>query len=158
MPRRSKDRVVCAFMESLDVFSRTFLAHASEAGVPLTTLGRHTPLLRRHHGSQEPTRLVARCWPAGRPRAGVHLLVLTRRRLVITRDTRLRRRPCLYLEHELTELDGVTWSSDPETGWVELAFSTRAGRERFRLLPPQLRQMWRLDAALATLFRVPVRS
>jgi hypothetical protein len=142
----------------LDVFSRTFLPLAAEAGVPLTTLGRHTPVLRRHTDPHEPTRLVAHCWPVDRPRAGVHLLVLTRQRLVITRDSRLRRRPRLYLEQPVADLDGVTWSVDPDNGSLELAFSTRAGRERFRLRPPQLRQMWRVDAALATIFRIPVRG
>ena len=55
----------------MDVFSRTFLPAAAEAGVAIPTVSRHMPIFRRCVEPDDATVLVTRCvsartarWPA----------------------------------------------------------------------------------------------
>ena len=48
----------------MDVFSRTFLPATSEAGLPITMVSRHMPLVRRCVTPDETAVLVRRCHPA----------------------------------------------------------------------------------------------
>ncbi len=88
----------------MDVFSRTFLPAAAEAGVAIPTVSRHMPVFRRCVEADDTAVLVARCLHPDRPLQGEFLLVLTHRRLVVTQETRLLRRLRLHLNAELRHL------------------------------------------------------
>ena len=116
----------------MDVFSRTFLPAAAESSVPIATTSRHMPVLRRCVSPNERTVLVARCQRPDQPMQGDYLLLLTKRRLVVTQETILWRRLRLHLNSELRHLDHVTWTTDSRAGVVELAVTAIDGiRERF---------------------------
>src|SRR4051794_39415850 len=100
----------------MDVFYRTFLPAAAEAGVPLPAVSRHLPIVRRCVDADDTTVLVNRC-------AGDVLLVLTRRRLVVTRESRFLRRLRLHLNADLRHLSNVTWTPD----LLERVFRSRTG-------------------------------
>jgi hypothetical protein len=137
----------------MDVFSRTFLPAAVEAGVTPPTVSRHMPVFARCVGSGDATVLVTRCTRLDRPGQGDYLLLLTYQRLVVTQQTRLLRRLRLHLNTELRHLSNVTWNADPRLG-VELAATAVDGiRERFLIRVGQPKQVWHLDALLGNVFR-----
>ncbi|MDM4721812.1 hypothetical protein QTQ03_20245 [Micromonospora sp. WMMA1363] len=143
----------------MDVFSRTFLPAAAEAGVAMQIASRHMPVFRRCVGSGDATILVARCGRPERPMAGEYLLLLTHRRLVVTQQTRVLHRLRLYLNTELRELSDVTWSPDPRRHSVELAATAIDGvRERFFIRTRRPTQVWQLDAVLNRAFKIRVRA
>ncbi|MFD0783764.1 hypothetical protein ACFQZ8_07540 [Micromonospora azadirachtae] len=142
----------------MDVFSRTFLPAAAEAGLAVQTVGRHMPVFRRCVGSGDATILVSRCSRPERPAGGEYLLLLTHRRLVVTQQTRVLHRLRLHLNTELRELSNVTWSPDPRTHSVELAATAIDGiRERFLIRNNDPKQMWQLDTLLNHAFRTRLR-
>ncbi|MEW2382569.1 hypothetical protein AB0873_10835 [Micromonospora sp. NPDC047707] len=142
----------------MDVFSRTFLPAAAEAGVAMQTASRHMPVFRRCVGSGDATILVTRCSRPDRSVAGEYLLLLTHRRLVVTQQTRVLHRLRLHLNTELRELSNVTWSPDPRLHSIELAATAIDGvRERFLIRTRHPKQMWQLDALLNHAFRTRVR-
>jgi hypothetical protein len=140
-------------MNVLDVFSRTFLPLAAQAGIPIPVLSRHMPVFRRYVDPDEPTMLVSRCARAERPMGRRYIVMLTKRHLVVTRETPLLRRPKVYLEADVSTLEGVTWTTDLAGAAVDFAVSTAAKRERFSIRALYPRQMWRLEAALGQVFR-----
>ena len=140
-------------MDVLDLFSRTFLPLAAQAGIPIPTLSRHMPLFRRYADPNDPTMLVTRCARADRPLARPYLLLLTRRHLVVTTESRVLHRPRLHLEARVSALQGVTWQADPSHHSVELAVTTARARERFWIKALHPRQLWRYEAALGYVFR-----
>ncbi|MFV2112065.1 hypothetical protein ACFHW0_06945 [Micromonospora sp. LOL_025] len=143
----------------MDVFSRTFLPAASEAGLAVQTVTRHMPVFRRCVGSGDATILVTRCARPDRPMAGEYLLLLTHRRLVVTQQTRVLHRLRLHLNTELRELSNVTWSPDPRLQSVEMAATAIDGiRERFLIRTRQPKQVWQLDALLNHAFRTRLRT
>ncbi|GIJ30103.1 hypothetical protein Vqi01_52650 [Micromonospora qiuiae] len=143
----------------MDVFSRTFLPAATEAGLAVQTASRHMPVFRRCVGSGDATILVARCSRPDRPMFGDHLLLLTHRRLVVTRQTRILHRLRLHLNTELRELSHVTWSPDPRLHSVELAATAIDGiRERFLIRTQHPKQVWQFDALFNHAFRTRVRT
>src|SRR3712207_6486930 len=116
----------------MDVFSRTFLPAAAEAGVAIPTVSRHMPIFRRCVSPDDTTALVARCLRPDQPMRGEFLLLLTSRRLVVTQETRVLRRLRLHLNTELRHLHNVSWNPDPRMSAVELAATAVDGvRERF---------------------------
>src|SRR5690606_28057211 len=116
----------------MDVFSRTFLPATSDAGLPIPVVSRHMPVLRRCVTPEETTVLVARCQRPGAPMGSPFLLLLTNRRLVVTRESRLLHRVQLHLAHLLRDLDRVVWLPDERGGGIELAATASDGmRERF---------------------------
>ncbi|MDG4762809.1 hypothetical protein O7632_01560 [Solwaraspora sp. WMMD406] len=118
----------------MDVFSRTFLPAAAETSVPISTTSRHMPVFRRCVSPNERTVLVARCQRPEQHMQGDYLLLLTKRRLVVTHETLLLRRLRLHLNSELRHLDHVTWTADPRSAIVELAVTAIDGvRERFMI-------------------------
>jgi hypothetical protein len=140
----------------MDVFSRTFLPAAAEAGLAAQSVSRHMPVFRGCVGSGDATILVARCSRPARPVTGEYLLLLTHRRLVVTRQTRVLHRLRLHLNSGLRELSLVTWHPDPRTPGVELAATAIDGvRERFLLRVQHPRQVWQWDALLGQAFRLP---
>jgi hypothetical protein len=138
----------------MDVFSRTFLPAAAEAGVAIPTVSRHMPILRRCVESDDATVLVTRCISPDRPLAGDFLLLLTYRRLVVTQETRVLHRLRLHLNANLRHLSNVTWNPDLRTSVVDLAATAVDGvRERFRMRLAEPEQVWQVDALLKHLFR-----
>ncbi|GAA0811067.1 hypothetical protein [Spirilliplanes yamanashiensis] len=134
----------------MDVFSRTFLPATAEAGVPIPTVSRHMPIVRRCVDGDDTTVLVSRCVAGGR----AAMLVLTYRRLVVTSETRVMRRLHLHLNTDLRHLSNVTWSPDLRRGGVELAADAVDGvRERFFLRVPQADQVWHTAELLEHVFR-----
>jgi hypothetical protein len=138
----------------MDVFSRTFLPAAAEAGVAIATVSRHMPILRRCVEPDEATVLVTRCISPDRPLAGDFLLLLTYRRLVITQETRVLHRLRLHLNANLRHLSDVTWSPDLRTSAVDIAATAVDGvRERFRMRLAEPDQVWHFDSMLKHVFR-----
>lgn len=138
----------------MDVFSRTFLPAAAEAGVAIPTVSRHLPVFRRCVEADDATVLVARCLRPDRPLQGEFLLCLTQRRLVVTQEARLVRRLRLHLNAELRHLGNVNWNPDVRLSAVELAATAIDGvRERFWIRVGHPKQLWHLDALLSHVFR-----
>lgn len=141
----------------MDVFSRTFLPAAAEAGVAIPTVSRHLPVFRRCVEPDDATVLVTRCLRPDRPLQGEFLLLLTHRRLVVTRQPRVLHRLRLHLNVELRQLTHVTWNSDPGLSAVELAATAfGGGRERFWIPVGHPKQVWHLDALLSYVFRTRI--
>jgi hypothetical protein len=138
----------------MDVFSRTFLPATSEAGLPIPVVSRHMPMLRRCVTPEETTVLVARCQRVGQPLAGAFLLLLTNRRLVVTKESRLLHRVQLHLASPLRELSHVVWVPEEHAGGLELAATAADGvRERFWLPLRDPLRVRHIDAMLSLTFR-----
>ena len=138
----------------MDVFSRTFLPAAAEAGVPIPTVSRHMPVLRRCVEPDDSTVLVTRCVRPDRPLTGEFLLLLTYRRLIVTQETRVLHRLRLHLNAELRHLSNVTWNPDLRHSAVELAATAVDGvRERFAMRLADAHQVWHVDELLKHVFR-----
>jgi hypothetical protein len=140
----------------VDVFSRTFLPAATEAGIPVPTVSRHLPVFRRCVDPDDAAVVVSRCVRPGRVLQGDFLVLLTYRRLVVTRETLVVRQLRLHLNTDLRHLHNVTWNADPGRTAVELAATAVDGvRERFWMRVADEDQMWHLDALLQHVFRAP---
>lgn len=138
----------------MDVFSRTFLPAAAEAGVAISTVSRHMPVFRRCVAADDATVLVTRCLRPDRQMQGEFLLLLTYRRLVVTQETRVLHRLRLHLNTELRHLSNVTWNPNPRLAAVEFAATAVDGiRERFWIKTGHPKQVWHLDALLSHAFR-----
>jgi hypothetical protein len=138
----------------MDVFSRTFLPAAAEAGVPIATVSRHMPVVRRCVEPDDSTVLVTRCLRPDQPMAGEFLMVLTYRRLVVTQETRVLRRLRLHLNANLRHLSDVTWNPDVRQSVVEMAATAVDGvRERFRMRLGEPERVWQFDELLKHVFR-----
>lgn len=138
----------------MDVFSRTFLPAAAEAGVAIPTVSRHMPIFRRCVESDDATVLVTRCISTDRPLAGDFLLLLTYRRLVVIQETRVLHRLRLHLNANLRHLSDVTWNPDLRTAVVDVAATAVDGiRERFRMRLAEPERVWHVDALLRHAFR-----
>jgi hypothetical protein len=136
----------------MDVFSRTFLPAAAEAGIPLPTMSRHLPVLRRCVEPDDVTVLVARVRLTSQP-GGDFLMLLTHRRLVVTRETRLLHRLRLHLNANLRHLSHVTWTIDPRDSTIELSATAVDGvREHFQIRVPDPSHGYHLDAVLKQVF------
>jgi hypothetical protein len=139
----------------MDRFSRTLLAAAAESGLATITLSRHVPSLRRSIEDDDEVVLLAHCLRPDGQLSGDHLLLLTRRRLVVTKQSRVLNRVRLDVDAALPELGDVRWSADPGLPGVELAFTATDVRHRFWIDARHVKQVWRLDALLAKMFRRP---
>jgi hypothetical protein len=140
----------------MDVFSRTFLPAAAEAGVAIPTVSRHMPIFRRCVEPDDTTVLVSRCLRPDAPLAGEFMLLLTYRRLVVTQETRVLHRLRLHLNANLRHLANVAWNADATRPAVELAATAVDGvRERFRLRLAEPEAVWNLDGRLRSLFHQP---
>ena len=138
----------------MDVFSRTFLPAAAEAGVALPTVSRHMPIFRRCVEPDEATVLVGRGLRPDAPLAGEYLLVLTYRRLVVTQETRVFHRLRLHLNANLRHLSNVTWTPDVARSSVDLAATAVDGvRERFRVRLADPEAVEHFDALLQHVFK-----
>jgi hypothetical protein len=138
----------------MDVFSRTFLSAAAEAGVPIATVSRHLPVVRRCVEPDDSTVLVTRCLRPDQAMAGEFLMVLTHRRLVVTQETRVLHRLRLHLNANLRHLSDVSWNPDLRQSVVEMAATAVDGvRERFRMRVGEPERVWQFDELLKNVFR-----
>lgn len=137
----------------MDVFSRTFLPAAAEAGVTLPTVSRHMPIFRRCVEPDETTVLVGRCQRPEAPLSGEFMLVLTHRRLVVTQETKVLHRLRLHLNANLRHLSNVSWSPTASRSSVEIAATAVDGvRERFRVRLTSPEAVWQMDGRLREVF------
>jgi hypothetical protein len=136
----------------MDLFARTFLPAAADAGLDMPTIGRHLPVFRRCLAADS-VLLVTRCTRVDRPMAGEHVLALSRHRLVVTHESRVVHRLRLHLDAPIHELADVSWTADPTGTSVELAATAIDGiRERFtvKVRHPQL--IWYLNDTFGYVF------
>jgi hypothetical protein len=130
----------------MDVLSRTF----SPDALPEAPMS----VLRRCVEADDPTVLVARCTRPRQTLAGDFLLLLTRRRLVITQQTRLLHRLRLHLNANLRHLSNISWSVDTRQQAIELSLTAIDGvREQFLLRLPDPAQLWKTDELLRTVIQ-----
>jgi hypothetical protein len=138
----------------MDVFSRTFLPATSEAGIPMTVVSRHMPVLRRCIAPEDTTLLVARCARVGQPMIASVLLLLTNRQLVVSRERRVLHRVQLQVAAPLRDVSDVDWTPDPRARAIELAATLPGGvRERFRIQVRDPRRVAHVDAVFSHAFR-----
>lgn len=149
-------------MHVLDGSSQAIVSKGARVGVPLPTLYRHLPILRRCLGSRDRALVVANCARSERPRGrrGLdNLMLLTPSRLVVTGETRLLRRLYLHLNVNLNQLADVAWTAEPEWGGVQLSATAVDGaREHLWIRLDCADRVWRLDALLREAFTIPARA
>ncbi|MGK5679796.1 hypothetical protein [Actinoplanes sp. URMC 104] len=137
----------------MDVFSRTFLPAAAEAGVAIPAVSRHMPIFRRCVEPDETTVLVGRCVRPDAPLAGEFMLVLTHRRLVVTQETKVLHRLRLHLNANLRHLSNVTWSPSVSGSALEISATAVDGvRERFRMRLSNPATVSHMDGRLRKVF------
>jgi hypothetical protein len=137
----------------MDVFTRTFSLAAAEAGVAVPAVSRHMAVFRSCIEPDDSTVLVTRCVRSDVPAAGEFLLLLTCRRLVVTKQSRVLHRMRVHLNTNLRHLSSVTWSPDLRESAVEIAATAVDGvRERFTMSLDRPDRMWHLDALLKQVF------
>ena len=140
----------------MDVFSRTFLPAAAEAGVPIPTVSRHMPIFRRCVDPDDTTVLVSRCYRPDAPLSGDFLLLLTHRRMVVIQETKVLHRLRLHLNANLRHLSNVSWNPDVGRSAIEVtATAVDEVRERFRLRLSEPDAVLRCDSLLQQVFRSP---
>jgi len=137
----------------MDVFCRTFLPAAAEAGVALPTVSRHMPIFRRCVDSDDTTLMVGRCLRPESPMSGEFILVLTNHRLVVIQETRVLHRLRLHLNANLRHLSNVNWNPDAPRSAMEITATAVDGvRERFRMRLSAPDAVWRMDGLLRQVF------
>jgi hypothetical protein len=135
----------------MDVISRTFLPAATEAGGIIPS--RHLPIVERCVDPGDDALLVTRCTRPEAPLAGDHLLLLTRRRLVVIQRTPVLHRLRLHLNANLRHLNNVTWRPDLTRPALEMAATAVDGvRERFRIKFADTESVWRFESVLREVF------
>ncbi|MFC4334128.1 hypothetical protein [Salininema proteolyticum] len=139
----------------MDIFSRTMLSASAEGGLVSSQLTRHVPYLRLNSSPGDRVILLTAAMGSDGYSGGEHVLMLTGRRLVITRQSRLLNRVRAILDAPVEEVDRLRWSAVPVRPGVELSFA--AGGEYFHFWLPagHSKRMWHIDAHLAVVFRRP---
>ncbi|SDT74028.1 hypothetical protein [Actinoplanes derwentensis] len=136
----------------MDVFSSTFHPAAEAAGAT-PAANRHLPIFRSCVDPDDSAVLVARCGRPGAPLSGDWFLLLTRRRLVVTRESRPLHRLRLHLNANLRNLSDVTWGIDLSKSVLELSITAMDGvRERFRMRLGDPATVWRAEALVRESF------
>src|SRR2546430_17667823 len=95
----------------MDLFARTFLPAATDAGLDMPTISRHIPVFRRCLGADS-VLLVSRCTRADRPLAGEHILAMSGHRLVVTPESRLVHPLRLHPDPPIHDLAHGAWAPD----------------------------------------------
>ena len=114
---------------------------------PASVMSRHLPIFRRCVAADDATVLVTRCTRPDAPVPGNYLILLTRRRLVVTQQSRLLQRLSLHLNTELRHLNNVTWAPDPRLPALEFAATAVDGiRERYLIRAGRRQPVTQLDA------------
>jgi hypothetical protein len=143
----------------MDQFSRTVLPAAAEAGIASVTLVRHMATFRRHIERDDSVVLVTQCYRPEISFGSNYLLLLTKRRLIVTRQSRLSGKVWLHFSTPLADLKDVVWRTNNRQSAVEFAATTGDSRHRFFIGRGRSRQLWRVDAQFDRLFRpIPVTA
>ncbi len=138
----------------MDLFARTYLPAAIDAGLTLPAVLRHLDPIRRCLGGQDAVLLVGRCDRPRRRWSGEYLLAVTRNRLVLLRRGVLRRQARVHLDTPIHELSDVHWAPEPGQARVQLTATAADGvPERFLIRARNSRSVGQLDAALGHVFR-----
>ncbi|WP_433797870.1 hypothetical protein [Actinoplanes sp. CA-252034] len=126
---------------------------AAEAAAAMPAANRHLSIFRRCVDPDDRALLVARCARPGASLSGDWLLLLTARRLVVTRETPLLHRLRLHLNTNLRHLSNVTWRLDLSKPGIELAVTAIDGvRERFRMRLGDSDTVWMAESLLRESF------
>jgi len=136
----------------MDLFGRTFLPAAIDAGLTMPAVLRHLDPVRRYLGGNDAVLLVSRCTRPRRWWSGGYLLALSRHRLVVLRRGPLRRAPRLHLEAAIPDLHDVRWAPEPGESRVLLAATAAGVRQKLLVRARSARAVWQLDAALGYVF------
>ena len=107
----------------MDRFGFSLLPAATRAGLDTTTISRHVPLFRRDIARGDVTVLVAQCTAPNKLIPGDLVLLLTRKRMVVTRRTRLLDRARPHLSAALRDLSDVAWQPRRRLGVIDLTFA-----------------------------------
>ncbi|GIE87259.1 hypothetical protein [Actinoplanes regularis] len=135
----------------MDVISRTFHPAVTDAGVAIPS--RHLPIVERCVDADDDAVLITRCTRPEAPLAGDYLFLLTRRRLVVIRETPVLHRLRLHLNVNLRHLSNVSWRPDLSRPALELAATAVDGvRERFRMKFSDTESVWRFESVLRDVF------
>lgn len=103
---------------------------AGRTGTDAATVCRQLPILNSCMANDDEPVLLARATRPG-DRAS-YLVLLTTRRLVVTRETRLLRRQQLHLNADPRHLSDVIWTPEPSMGAIALSATAIDGvREHF---------------------------
>lgn len=138
----------------MDAFSRTFLPAAADAGLPASAVARHLPIFQRCADPDDAAVLVTRCERPEPFLRAEFVMVLTPRRLVITRESRFLRRLSLHLNTNVRHLSNVTWGPDARLTSFEVAATAIDGvRERFRVPVADPERVWHFDELFKHVFR-----
>jgi hypothetical protein len=125
-------------------FPRLLLDAATATGLDAATVNRHLPILSSCVPDDDSPALLARVDRTG-DRA-CYLLLLTRRRFVVTAESRILRRRRLHLNADPRHLMDVLWTPEPALGGLALSATAVDGvRENFWVRTPDP------DAAAAAL-------
>ena len=142
----------------MDVFSSTF-HRAADAGSALPAANRHLPIFRSCVDQDDAAVIAARCSRPGTSMGGDYFLLLTERRLVVTRESRFLHRRRLHLNACLRHLSNVSWRLDLAKPGIEIAATAVDGvRERFRLRLPDAEAVWAAEELLRQVFHGPRRE
>jgi hypothetical protein len=106
------------------------VAAAKRTGADAATVCRQLPILNSCLSTDDEPVLLARATRPG-DRAS-YLVLLTARRLVVTRETRVLRRQQLHLNADARHLSDVIWTPEPTMGAIALSATAIDGvREHF---------------------------
>lgn len=136
----------------MDTFSLSLLPAAADAGLDTLTVSRHVPVFRRDVGRHDTTLAVAQCVDPDRFINAGLVLLLTRRRLVVTRQSRLFDRVRPMVTADLTELSDVDWVARDRLGLLDLRFAVGGDRHHLWVRAPHREQLAHLVGVFGRTF------
>jgi len=139
----------------MDTFSLSLLPAAADAGLDTLTVSRHVPVYRRDIGRHDTTLAVAQCVDPNRFINAGLVLLLTRRRLLVTRRTRLLDRVRPLVSAELTAVTGVEWTPKQRLGVLDFRFTVADRTHRLWVRASHPDQFARLTGVFRRTFPVP---
>jgi hypothetical protein len=136
----------------MDTFSLSLLPAAADAGLDTLTVSRHVPVFRRDVGRHDTTLAVAQCVDPNRFINAGLVLLLTRRRLVVTRQSRLFDRVRPLISADLTELSEISWTPRDRIGLLDLRFTVAGDRHHLWVRAPHRQQLGHLASVFGRTF------
>ncbi|MEV0839947.1 hypothetical protein AB0I55_10355 [Actinocatenispora sera] len=136
----------------MDTFSLSLLPAAADAGLDTLTVSRHVPVFRRDVGRHDTTLAVAQCVDPNRFINAGLVLLLTRRRLVVTRQSRLFDRVRPLISADLTELSEIDWTPRDRIGLLDLRFTVDGDRQHLWVRAPHRQQLGHLVSVFGRTF------
>lgn len=117
------------------------------------------PVFRRYIERDDSAVLITECQGPENSLIGGYVLLLTRRRLLVTRQSRISGRIRVYLDVPLNDLADVVWLAHDRQSALEFAATVGETRYRFLITSTHNRQLWRVGVHLNRLFgRVPAAA